>query len=208
MKDYAVKVLSQKGENVIVSDLYKLNFKAVADQKDFKQLSNTEYFNYLEEQKHASLNNTFSQDIVLEQQKVVWAELIIFQFPMWWGEAPAILKGWFDRILTKGFAYDSNHVYNHGLLRGKRAMLSFTTGGNFDNYGDGKIKGVLSERLFNIQHETLYFCGLNIIEPFIVWGNQMKNESDRETTLCLYYDRLVNISSNPLIPFQKVEEYN
>ena len=46
---------------------------------------------------------------------------IILHFPLWWFGVPAILKGWFDRVLVKGFAYDAGKVFATGLLRGKTA---------------------------------------------------------------------------------------
>jgi NAD(P)H dehydrogenase (quinone) len=39
------------------------------------------------------------------QQDIIWANLIIIIHPAWWYGAPAILKGYFDRVLTEGFAF-------------------------------------------------------------------------------------------------------
>ena len=36
---------------------------------------------------------------------MVDADLIVLVFPLWWAGRPAVLKGWFDRIFTQGFAY-------------------------------------------------------------------------------------------------------
>jgi len=54
------------------------------------------------EQRIASANNAFRQDIKIEMDKVRWAEMIIFQCPIWWFSVPAILKRWFDRVLATG----------------------------------------------------------------------------------------------------------
>ena len=35
------------------------------------------------------------------------ADLIVLQYPMWWHLPPAMLKGWFDRVLAYGAAYTS-----------------------------------------------------------------------------------------------------
>ena len=44
-------------------------------------------------------------DVREEKGKLAQAELLIVQFPLWWCGPPAILKGWFDRVLTSRFAY-------------------------------------------------------------------------------------------------------
>jgi NAD(P)H dehydrogenase (quinone) len=39
------------------------------------------------------------------QEQITWAEELIFIYPVWWYDAPAILKNWFDVNLASGFAY-------------------------------------------------------------------------------------------------------
>jgi len=56
--------------------------------------------------------------------KLVWADFVIFQFPLWWFSVPAILKGWVDRVFAMGFSYNYGRSYEKGVFRGKRAMLS------------------------------------------------------------------------------------
>ena len=41
----------------------------------------------------------------LIQQKISWADELVFIFPLWWFDAPAILKNWLDMNLTSKFAY-------------------------------------------------------------------------------------------------------
>ncbi|MFT4412258.1 NAD(P)H-dependent oxidoreductase [Fredinandcohnia humi] len=205
LKDKAISVLTEAGHNVMVSDLYKMKFKAAADQDDFVDGVDMDNFNYLREQYKASQNGTFAQDIVLEQEKISWADYIIFQYPMWWTETPAILKGWFDRVLAYGFAYGPG-VYEKGNLRGKKALLSFTTGGkDLTNFGPNSIKGEMSERLFNIQHEKLYFVGLDIVEPFIVPSGV--DLVSRENFMEQYKSYLLNIENAPLVSYRPSSDY-
>lgn len=167
LKDISVDILEQNGHEVVVSDLYKKKFKAVADKDDFLFLKNPDRFNYIFEQFHALKNNTFSADIVEEQKLVTWADLIIFQYPMWWTDAPAILKGWFDRVFSYNFAYGPGR-YKEGNLKGKSAIVSVTHGADdLSEYGETGIKGKVEERLFNIQHEKLFYCGMTVLEPFL-----------------------------------------
>ncbi|XP_015253899.1 PREDICTED: ribosyldihydronicotinamide dehydrogenase [quinone]-like, partial [Cyprinodon variegatus] len=93
-KDAAVEVLSAHGCAVEVSDLYAMSFKATATAQDIKgEVKNAENFSYLEEAKLAWEQGKLSDDITREQSKLTEADLIIFQFPMYWFSVPAILKG-------------------------------------------------------------------------------------------------------------------
>lgn len=39
-------------------------------------------------------------------ERLRWAEALVLVYPTWWGGPPAILKGWFDRVLVEGVAYE------------------------------------------------------------------------------------------------------
>ncbi|WP_246944676.1 NAD(P)H-dependent oxidoreductase [Bacillus pinisoli] len=167
LKDLSVDILQQNGHEVHITDLYEKKFKAIADKDDFLVLKNPDRFNYISEQYHALKNNTFVADIVEEQELVNWADFIIFQYPMWWTDAPAILKGWFDRVFSYGFAYGPGR-YREGNLKGKTAIVSVTHGASdLSEYGESGIKGKVEERLYNIQHEKLFYCGMTVLEPFL-----------------------------------------
>lgn len=47
-------------------------------------------------------------DVVRAQQLFTWAQHIVFVYPTWWGTMPAMLKGFLDRVLTPGFAFEEN----------------------------------------------------------------------------------------------------
>jgi NAD(P)H dehydrogenase (quinone) len=60
------------------------------------------------------------------------ADGIIIVHPNWWGQPPAILKGWIDRVLRPGIAYefiegDSGEGIPMGLLRAKSALVFNTS---------------------------------------------------------------------------------
>ena len=96
------------------SDLYAMNFGAAAGRGDFTGLATPDYLQYIMEEKNASEKNLFTDDIKEEQEKLRWADFIIFQYPVWWFSVPAILKGWFDRVLAAGFAWDFGRMYDYG----------------------------------------------------------------------------------------------
>jgi NAD(P)H dehydrogenase (quinone) len=64
--------------------------------------------------------------------EVRMADGIVIVHPNWWGQPPAILKGWIDRILRPGVAYeftdgDSGDGIPRGLLQAKAALVFNTS---------------------------------------------------------------------------------
>ncbi len=44
-------------------------------------------------------------DLVEAQKMLLWANHIVWIYPVWWGSVPALMKGFLDRILLPGFAF-------------------------------------------------------------------------------------------------------
>lgn len=67
-------------------------------------------------------------DLVDAQDKIKWADHLVWIYPVWWGSVPAILKGFIDRIFLPGFAFQKreNSVWWDKLLKGKSARIIST----------------------------------------------------------------------------------
>lgn len=184
MKNAAVEVLSRQGHSVVVSDLYGQGFSAVAQKWDFVTTSG-HHFNYMFEQRHAAnLDLAFSPDISAEIQKMRAAEILLLVFPIWWFSVPAIMKGWFDRVLAMGVAWDGGKIYEQGLMRGKQAMLLASAGGPAEFYQEnGKHRATPVQLLHPINHGTLAFCGMDVHEPFMALNVLGLNQTELEKTL-------------------------
>lgn len=191
LKDVAVQALKEKDHEVKVSDLYGLGFKAALDRDDFTNLENPERFNPIAEQLHAARTDGFSQDIKTEMEKVEWADLVIFQFPIWYGGMPAILKGWMERVFATGFSSDmfQGKIYDQGLMKGKKAMLSFTTGGPEENYYQD-IPDKDPAKLAPIITENLKFSGFELVKPFVIFSAIMLSEEDALSIFQAYRKQL------------------
>ncbi len=83
LKNLAISELTGAGHLVRVSDLYAMQFKAVADREDFTGRQHTRFLKYQREQTHAAQTHGFCRDIQDEQDKLLWADFVIFQFPLW-----------------------------------------------------------------------------------------------------------------------------
>ncbi len=100
---------------------------------------------------------------------VEWADRLVFHFPMWWFGPPAVLKGWFDRILVHGRLHDVDHRFDRGRCLGKRALFCVSTGATGAGCGPDGKEGNVRFLLWPIAY-ALRYCGLDICEPVLVHG--------------------------------------
>ena len=63
-------------------------------------------------------------DVKAEQEKLLRADIIVLQFPVFWYSAPSILERWMEETFKHGFSHGSTG----DKLKGKKLVLSFTTG--------------------------------------------------------------------------------
>lgn len=187
MKDTAVEVLTAQGHDVQVSDLYAQGFNPVGGRHDFRQIHGTGHYKYQAEQVASAKAGTFAADVQAEMDKLAWADLVIFQHPLWWFDAPAILKGWYDRVLAAGFAYGGGKMFDKGVFTGKRALVSITTGGPAASYPD------LAEILKPTLYGRLYFCGMQVYQPFAAFAIAHQDDETRARILADYRERIANL---------------
>jgi len=198
MKNTAMDVLAHQGHSVTVTDLYGLGFNAAAQKWDFVATSGG-HFNYMMEQKHAAkLDMAFSPDIKAEIDKLRSSELLIIVTPIWWSSVPAIMKGWFDRVLAMGVAWDGGQIYQNGLMRGRQAILVGAAGHPEEYYHhDNLHQANLTQMLHHINHGTLGFCGFSVHEPFFAQNVLGMAQPELEQILTDLRFRLEHIVDSP-----------
>ncbi|CAO2609854.1 NAD(P)H dehydrogenase [quinone] 1 [Lemmus lemmus] len=134
------------------------------------KLKDPENFQYDQETALAYKEGRLSADIVTEQKKLEAADLLIFQFPLYWFGVPAIMKGWFERVFVKEFAYTYSKMYDYGPFRNKKALLSFTTGSTESMYAVNGVHGDINITLWTLQSGMLHACGFQVLEPQVVYN--------------------------------------
>jgi NAD(P)H dehydrogenase (quinone) len=191
LKNFTIQHLQNAGHEVQISDLYAMDWKAALDANDSKNRLDETYFDASLDSQHAFKNGLQSDDIALEQSKLLWADTVIFQFPLWWFSMPAIMKGWVERVYAYGFAYgvgehNDSHWgdrYGEGTLAGKRAMLMVTAGGWQPHYSARGINGPIDDILFPIHHGILHYPGFDVLPPFVIYHTSKVNP-DSYATIC------------------------
>jgi Putative NADPH-quinone reductase (modulator of drug activity B) len=191
--DLTIKTLQAAGHMVQTSDLYRMGFNPVSDRYNFTTVKDPDFLKLQLEEMHATEMGGFASDIETEIRKIEAADLMIWQFPLWWFGMPAILKGWVDRVFAMGRTYGGGHIYETGVFKGKRALLSLTTGGPQEAYMPEGFNGDLTAILRPIQRGILEFTGFSVLEPQIHYAPVRVTTEQREIWLQLWQKRLQQI---------------
>lgn len=167
----AAETLRQAGHAVEVSDLYRSGFDPVEGPAHYTPRADPDRFAALAEQRHAGRAGTLPAAVTAEIARLEHADLVIFQFPVWWHAPPAMLKGWLDRVFVSGMLYTSTRRYDRGHFRGKRALVSVTAGAPADAFGRGGRGGDLEAILWPL-HYSLHYMGFTVLPPALAGGIQ------------------------------------
>jgi len=134
----AMEELRSAGHQVIYHDLYAEGFNPILPHEQIPKQATLEAF----VQRHC--------------EELVAADGYLVVHPNWWAQPPAILKGWLDRVLRQGVAYDFSASGVVGLLAGKSALVITTS--NTPREDELKIFG---DPLENLWKTCIFgFCGV------------------------------------------------
>ncbi|GAM64945.1 NAD(P)H oxidoreductase YRKL [Vibrio ishigakensis] len=189
----AVNSLKAQGHQVKTSDLHAMEFNPTSGRNNFTTVHDPDFFKQQLEEMHATDNDGFAPEIETELQKLEWADLVIFQFPLWWFGLPAVLKGWVDRVFAMARTYGRGRIYETGPFKGKKAMLSLTMGGGEEIYVKGGWNGDLMGILRPIHRGIFEFNGYDVLEPFTVYGPARMSDEERKAELERFDTRLKGI---------------
>ena len=184
-----------------------MSFDPVSDRRNFRTVSEPTYLKQQTEESFASERDGFVPELQAEMDKLVWCDVLILQFPLWWLGLPAILKGWVDRVLAVGRAYGGGRYFSKGVFSAKRAMCSITVGGPAEAYSEVGAYGPLTRILFPIHHGILSFVGFAVIEPFVVHAPARIGSDGRTEYLARYRRRLLSLATAPTIPGLEMANY-
>ncbi|MCS3869415.1 NAD(P)H dehydrogenase (quinone) [Chryseobacterium ginsenosidimutans] len=133
LKQTLIEHLWDSGDEVIVRDLYELNFSPVLSLEDMQ----------------GQRLGKVSEEVKQEQEFISWADHITFIYPIWWTGMPAIMKGFIDRVFSYGFAYRYDGGIQNGLLTGKQTTVINTHGkskAEYENIGMDKALSLTSDK--------------------------------------------------------------
>jgi NAD(P)H dehydrogenase (quinone) len=154
-----VTTLRDRGQSVTFHDLYRAPIAGVLSAQEYQ----------------ATRRGAYEDDLARVHGDVRAAEAITFFFPLWWMGFPALLKGWIDRALSYGFAYEMDGETPLPLLSGRRAATVATMGTTREDYKkDGSIAAM--EHLW--REHVFGFCGIRL--DACLWLGNASLASDEE----------------------------
>ncbi|WP_216216588.1 NAD(P)H-dependent oxidoreductase [Amycolatopsis aidingensis] len=208
LHEEGLRTLREQGHEYRSSDLYAMRWNPVVDHADFGH-DPTRRLVVGAESGSAYRSGGLSADIRAEQDKLEWADALVVQFPLWWYGMPAILKGWFDRVFVKGFAYgvtdpDSGNTlrYGEGRLAGKRAMVLVTAGAREPSMSARGVNGQLEHLLFPLQHGTLWYSGMAVLPPLAVYGADRVSAAEYAAAAARVRERVSSLPETEPLPFR------
>jgi len=112
--------------NFGLSEAYKMGAKT--SNADIKEINIRDLAFNPNLQYGYRMRTELEPDLVNSQEKLKWADHIVWIYPIWWGSVPAIMKGFLDRVLLPGFAFKKREgsVWWDKYFTGKTSRLICT----------------------------------------------------------------------------------
>ncbi len=138
-----VNALNKNNNKIFYHDLYAEKFNPILEKEEIPK------------------NVILDKEIAKYCEEIIQSDGIIIIHPNWWGQPPAILKGWVDRVLRPGVAYeflenDSGDGIPNGLLKCKTAIVF-----NTSNTITTREKEVFGDPLERIWKDCIFdLCGV------------------------------------------------
>jgi glutathione-regulated potassium-efflux system ancillary protein KefG len=112
-------------------------------------------------------------DVRREQRLASEHDVLVFQHPMHWYSAPAIIKEWEDSVLENGWAYGAGG----DRLRGKHFMQAVSTGGHPDSYRHGGKAHFTVPELLRPFEQMAHYCQMVCLPPFVTHDARIADEA-------------------------------
>jgi len=175
----AVKALKQNGYDVFFHDLYQERFDPLLTDAEIPREA------------------PLPPEIHRHCAEIAEADGIVIVHPNWWGQPPAILKGWVDRVIRPGVAYeflegDKGEGIPKGLLKAQAALVF-----NTSNTPGERERDVFADPLETLWKNCVFgLCGVGNFhrKMFCVVVTSSADERARwlqevEDNLCRYFPK-------------------
>lgn len=159
--DAFVEGLEEAGVEHATIDLYGKNYDPVMKGDDFNQF----------------FGKPLPEETAQTHELLRESDVVTFFYPVWWNDMPAIMKGWVDRIFTKGFAYAVTDEGQKGILPFKKVLLVCTLG----NKAEGMHESLEQAMRDKEKHGVFGYCGVEEVEHHFFYD--VDNKSLREDYL-------------------------
>jgi putative NADPH-quinone reductase len=169
-----VDTLLENNHEVYFHDLYAEGFDPVMPKEDL------------------SADRSTDPLVIRHSREISEADGIIVIHPNWWGQPPAILKGWVDRVFRQEVAYtfepgDNGGGLPIGLLRAKAGLIL-----NTSNTPEEREISIFGDPLEKIWRSCVFaFCGVQIFDR-VMFSVVAESTDDERRKWLLQVVELVN----------------
>jgi glutathione-regulated potassium-efflux system ancillary protein KefG len=129
----------------------------------------------------------FHIDVDHEQRLLREHDLYVWQHPVYWYSAPALLKQWLDLVLTHGWAYGAKGT----ALQGRYVLSAISTGGASSSYQRGGFHDATIQDFLLPIRRTVTLCKMTYLDPFVVYGAHRLQSADLDNHADCYAARIV-----------------
>lgn len=134
-------------------------------------------------------------NVEAEQEKLVKADVIVLQFPIFWYAMPSLMSKWMEDTFLHGFS----HGAMGNKLKGKKVVASFTSGAEEAVYHKEAIRGYEIEEFLPPIKVTCSLCGMQF-EGFVYTGGvsyRSRNDTEKLAEMKVkaveHADRLIKL---------------
>jgi len=168
IRDRMADILVSNGWEVEVKSLYEDSFNPVATAEEVSF--------------HKPSGDSIDPQVAVYQALVKQADALILVYPLWWKQAPAMLKGWQDRVFSYGFAYEFvNNAPDSiiSLLAGKKALIINVAASSKNIYED---QGYL--HYLDLADASLYGAsGIELTGRHIIYSSTVMGMEEKKASL-------------------------
>ncbi len=118
----------------------------------------------------------FKIDVKAEQARLLEADIVVLQFPVFWYSAPSILERWMEETFLHGFSHGSTG----DKLKGKKLVLSFTTGAPETMYSHEGFMGHTVDEFLVSFEATAKLCQMELAGKVYTGGVSYGNRTTPE----------------------------
>jgi NAD(P)H dehydrogenase (quinone) len=165
--------LHDAGHTYEVGDLYEMGFEPEMDEAQYCR------------EVGLDPDAPVPDDVRREQEKIGRAGALAFIFPLWWSDVPAKLKGWFDRVLTYGYAYFYNEAEERFTkISIAKALVICPAGHTAEHLEETGVAEAMRRIMLN---DRLLGVGVREARLEILGGMMPKDDTYRQANLAKAY---------------------
>jgi len=161
--------LEEAGHTAELSDLYAMHFNPCMSEDEFLR------------ETCRTPDRPIEADVEAEHAKILRADALAIFYPLWWTDCPAILKGWFDRVHSREFAYKyegGKHVVPDSYRGVKKAYVFCAAGRSNEDLDGCGMTASMKQLMIN---DRLLGVGVQSAE-FVLYGSA--NSGDEGLAKC------------------------